>query len=106
MPLDTAWSYGTDLPFMKRLISYWSTQFDWRAQEDIINQFPQFTVKIGDIDLHYLHVPAKTGEGRPLLLSHGWPGSIFEFIDARPVAGRHQLLLADWNDRLVLRALS
>jgi pimeloyl-ACP methyl ester carboxylesterase len=84
MPSDTGWSYGTDLAFMKRLVSYWSTKFDWRAQEEQLNQFPQFRVKIGDIDLHYLHVPAKNGAGRPLLLSHGWPGSIFEFIDLIP----------------------
>jgi pimeloyl-ACP methyl ester carboxylesterase len=84
MPTDIGWSYGTDSTFMKRLVSYWSTKFNWRTQEDKLNQFPQFTVKIGDIDLHYLHVPAKTGDGRPLLLSHGWPGSVFEFIDLIP----------------------
>jgi pimeloyl-ACP methyl ester carboxylesterase len=69
---------------MKRLVTYWSTEFDWRAQEEKLNQFPQFTVQVGDIDLHYLHVPAKSGAGHPLLLSHGWPGSIFEFIDLIP----------------------
>jgi hypothetical protein len=84
MPSDTGWSYGTDLMFMKRLVAYRSTEFDWRAQEEKLNQFPQFTVQVGDIDLHYLHVPAKRGAGQPLLLSHGWPGSIFEFIDLIP----------------------
>jgi len=84
LPSDTGWSYGTELTFMKRLVSHWSTKFDWRAQEAKLNQFPQFTVKIGDIDLHYLHVLAKGGQGRPLLLSHGWPGSIFEFMDLIP----------------------
>jgi pimeloyl-ACP methyl ester carboxylesterase len=69
---------------MKRLVTYWSTEFDWRAQEEKLNQFPQFTVQVGEIDLHYLHVPAKSGAGHPLLLSHGWPGSIFEFIDLIP----------------------
>ena len=59
MPLDTEWSYGTDLTFMERLVTHWSTKFDWRAQETKLNWFPQFTVKIGAINLHYLHVPAR-----------------------------------------------
>jgi microsomal epoxide hydrolase len=83
-PQDAEWKYGTDLKFMRRLVSHWSTNFEWRTQEDRLNQFPQYTAKIGDIDLHYLHVPAKGGNGRPLLLSHGWPGSIFEFVDLIP----------------------
>jgi pimeloyl-ACP methyl ester carboxylesterase len=66
------------------VVSHWSTKFDWRAQEAKLNQLPQFIFKIGDIDLHYLHVLAKGGQGRPLLLSHGWPGSIFEFMDLIP----------------------
>ena len=83
-PPDAGWSYGTDAGFMKRLVSYWQAGFDWRAQEDRLNQFPQYSVTIGDVDLHYLHVPAKGGKGRPLLLSHGWPGSVFEFVDLIP----------------------
>lgn len=84
MPSGAGWAYGTDLTFMKRLVSHWGTNFDWRAQERRLNRFPQYTVEIDDIVLHYLHVPAKGGKGRPLLLSHGWPGSIFEFDELIP----------------------
>jgi pimeloyl-ACP methyl ester carboxylesterase len=81
---DAPWAYGTDLGFMKTFVSYWKDQFDWRAREAELNAFPQFVVQMPDVDLHYLHVPGKGPSPTPLLLMHGWPGSVFEFVDIIP----------------------
>ena len=81
---DAPWAYGTDLAYMKSLVPYWKDQFDWRAQEAALNAFPQFKVRMPDVDLHYLHVPGQGPSPTPLLLMHGWPGSVFEFLDIIP----------------------
>jgi microsomal epoxide hydrolase len=78
------WEYGTDLGYMRTLVEYWGKTFDWRAQEARLNAFPQFKVGLAGIDLHYLHVPGKGPDPKPLLLLHGWPGSVFEFLDMIP----------------------
>jgi pimeloyl-ACP methyl ester carboxylesterase len=78
------WSYGTDLDYLQALTHYWSTTFDWRTQERLLNSFPQFKVALHGIDLHYLHVPGVGPDPKPLLLMHGWPGSVFEFMELIP----------------------
>lgn len=79
-----AWAYGTDLDYMRMLVAHWRDGFDWRAQEAALNAFPQFRAPIGDIDVHFLHVPGVGPAPMPLLLLHGWPGSVFEFLDIIP----------------------
>jgi pimeloyl-ACP methyl ester carboxylesterase len=79
-----AWAYGTDVAYLRGLIEYWRNDFDWRAEEAALNAFPQFRVALDDIDLHYLHVPGVGPDPMPLLLLHGWPGSVFEFLDIIP----------------------
>lgn len=79
------WVVGTDLNYLKTLVDYWRETFDWRAQEAALNAFPQFKVELGGIDLHYLHVPGVGPDPKPLLLMHGWPGSVYEFIDILPM---------------------
>jgi pimeloyl-ACP methyl ester carboxylesterase len=79
-----AWAYGTDLDYMQQLVEYWRTGFDWRAQEAQLNAFPQYRTPLFDIDLHFLHVPGRGPSPCPLLLLHGWPGSVFEFLDIIP----------------------
>jgi pimeloyl-ACP methyl ester carboxylesterase len=81
---DTPWAYGTDLGYLRGLMAYWRDSFAWRTQEARLNAFPQFTVPLHGIDLHYLHVPGQGPDPKPLLLLHGWPGSVFEFIDIIP----------------------
>jgi hypothetical protein len=81
---DTPWAYGTDLGYMRGLVAYWRDSFDWRTQEARLNAFPQFKVPLHGIDLHYLHVPGQGPDPKPLLLLHGWPGSVFEFMDIIP----------------------
>ena len=79
-----AWAYGTDVGYLRGLVEHWRSRFDWRAQEALLNSFPQFRVPIEGIDLHYLHVPGVGPSPMPLLLLHGWPGSVFEFIEIIP----------------------
>lgn len=87
-PSGAPWSTGTDLGFLREALDYWRDCFDWRAHEARLNALPQFKVALDGIDLHYLHVPGKGVSGgpapMPLLLSHGWPGSVFEFLDLIP----------------------
>ena len=78
------WAYGTDVGWMRDLIAYWRSDFDWRAQEVLLNAFPQYKVPLHGIGVHFLHVPGKGDNPCPLLLSHGWPGSVFEFLDLIP----------------------
>ncbi len=78
------WAHGTDVGYLKSLVAHWQSGFDWRAQEARLNAFSQFKVQLHGIDLHYLHVPGKGPRPYPLLLSHGWPGSVFEFLEIIP----------------------
>jgi len=78
------WAYGTDVDYLRQLVTYWRTDFDWRAQEARINTFPQYRTALHDIDVHFLHVPGNGPNPCPLLLMHGWPGSVFEFLDIIP----------------------
>jgi microsomal epoxide hydrolase len=78
------WAYGSDVAYVRELTEYWRDKFDWRAEEAALNVFPQFRVALDEIDLHYLHVPGVGPDPMPLLLLHGWPGSVFEFLDIIP----------------------
>lgn len=75
----SGWDYGTNLGYLKELVSYWRTTFDWRAQERKLNQLPQFKISIDGIDLHFVHQRSSQPQATPLVLIHGWPGSFFEF---------------------------
>ena len=77
-PLEP-WTTGTSRAYMEGLVAYWRSGFDWRAQEASLNRFRQFTVPLGGIELHFIHEPGRGPNPIPLLLSHGWPGSIVEF---------------------------
>lgn len=75
----SSWEYGVDLGYMKGLVDYWRTAYDWRKQERLLNQFPQFTTEIDGIRLHFIHHRSKHANALPLVIVHGWPGSIYEF---------------------------
>ena len=81
MPEDGGWAYGTNLDYMKELCTYWVEQFDWRKQETIINSFSQFTAKVDELDVHFIHERGSGSAPLALIISHGWPGSIIEFLD-------------------------
>jgi pimeloyl-ACP methyl ester carboxylesterase len=75
------WTRGVPLDYLKDLAAYWADSYDWRAQETTLNQFPQFTTTIDGQNLHLLHIRSPEPEALPLLLTHGWPGSVVEFLD-------------------------
>ncbi|MBI2765700.1 MAG: epoxide hydrolase [Chloroflexi bacterium] len=75
----TGWDYGADVGYMRELCDYWRTAYDWRKHEAALNQYPQFRCEVDGVDLHFWHVRGKGPDPVPLLLVHGWPGSIYEF---------------------------
>src|SRR5215831_2506215 len=79
-----AWAYGTDVGYLQELFEYRRSGFDLRTEEARLNAFPQYKVPPSGIDLHFLHVPGKGPAPCPLLLLHGWPGSVFEFLELIP----------------------
>ena len=75
------WDLGVPLDYLKGLAEYWATTYDWRGQEAALNEFAQFTTFIDDQNVHFLHARSPEPEALPLLITHGWPGSIAEFLD-------------------------
>ncbi len=80
--VEDGWSYGCDAAFLKDICAHWTGSYDWQAAMAGLNRYPQFTAKVEDFDLHFVHVVGEAGGKRPLLLTHGWPGSHFEFWDS------------------------
>ena len=75
------WNYGVPLSYVQRLADYWRTAYDWRAWEARLNAYPQFTTEIDGQNIHFLHVRSPQPDAFPLILTHGWPGSIVEYLD-------------------------
>jgi pimeloyl-ACP methyl ester carboxylesterase len=75
------WRYGANWDYMKALAEYWTTQFDWRKAEANLNRYPQFLARVGEYDIHFYHVKGRGPNPVPLILTHGWPGSVFEFLE-------------------------
>ena len=78
---SVGWSYGVALEYVKDMTEYWRTSFDWRKQEAVLNEFPQFTTTVDGTNVHFLHVRSPEPNATPLILTHGWPGSVAEFLD-------------------------
>ena len=76
----TEWSYGTDLHYLRDLCDYWRTSYDWRKVEEELNAYPQFVTTAGGLRVHFLHVRSPEPNAIPMVLTHGWPGSITEFL--------------------------
>ena len=74
------WSQGIPLAYMKEIVDYWRTQYDWRKIESRLNGYPQFTTELDGVNIHFLHVRSPEPNAMPLILTHGWPGSILEFM--------------------------
>jgi len=73
-------SQGVQLEKLKELVKYWGTSYDWRKGEAKLNSFPQFITNIDGLDIHFIHVKSKHPNAMPLIITHGWPGSVFEQI--------------------------
>jgi pimeloyl-ACP methyl ester carboxylesterase len=80
-PEGIGWSRGVPVGYLRELAEYWRTAYDWRQHEARLNQLPQFTTTIDGANLHFLHVRSPEPEATPLLLIHGWPGSVVEFLE-------------------------
>ena len=76
------WRYGANWDYLKSLAQYWTTKFDWRRAEARLNRYPQFIARVEDFDIHFYHVRGRGPNPLPLILTHGWPGSVFEFLEA------------------------
>ena len=74
------WSQGVPLAEAQKLVDYWRNQYDWRRCEAALNAYPQFMTTIDGVDIHFLHVRSPNPDAMPLILSHGWPGSVIEFM--------------------------
>jgi microsomal epoxide hydrolase len=92
-PLEP-WSTGTSLSYLRELIKYWQEGFDWRVQEAKLNAFRQYTASVGGIELHFIHEPGRGANPMPLLVSHGWPGSVWEFNRLIPLLTEHFTVVA------------
>jgi epoxide hydrolase len=75
------WSYGVPLDHVRELVEYWRSGYDWRAQEARINEHPQFLTTIDGQQVHFLHVRSPQADALPLILTHGWPMSVVEYLD-------------------------
>lgn len=81
----TAWEYGVDRAYMQELLAYWRDDFNWRKQERKLNEFAQFTTEIDGLEIHFIHQRSQHEDATPLVLVHGWPGSVYEFYKVIPM---------------------
>ncbi len=103
-PEGAGWRYGCDPEFLRDLCAYWADGFDFRAAEAELNRFPQVMHRVDGIDIHAVHLVGEAEGRRPLLLTHGWPGSVYEFWQvAEPLAfpSRHGGSAADAFDLVI-----
>ena len=81
----TGWDYGSNLAYVKELVEYWRTEFDWRAQEKLINSFSHFKADVDGLGIHFIHEKGKGPNPMPLVITHGWPGTFFEMYKVIPL---------------------
>ncbi|MDP6242183.1 MAG: epoxide hydrolase N-terminal domain-containing protein, partial [Myxococcota bacterium] len=77
---DPDWDYGIEQGYLQDLATYWAEQYDWRKHEAALNHFPQFTTEIEGQNIHFLHARSEREDAIPLIVTHGWPGSVAEFV--------------------------
>lgn len=77
---ESGWAYGTDTEYLRELCQYWEAEYDWREAERELNRWPQFVTSVGGQRLHFIHARSPHPHARPLLLTHGWPSTVAEFL--------------------------
>ncbi len=82
---NSGWDYGSNLAYMKELVEYWRTDFDWRAQEAKLNAFSHFKSEVDGLDIHFIHEKGKGPNPMPLVITHGWPSCFFEMTKIIPL---------------------
>jgi epoxide hydrolase len=80
----TGWEYGFPADYLRELVDYWRDEYDWRAQEARLNELAHFRTRIDGQSIHFIHARSRHADALPLLLTHGWPGSVVEFLDVIP----------------------
>jgi epoxide hydrolase len=113
------WDQGIPLAYVQDVSDYWAEGYDWRRCEAALNAYPQFLIEIDGLDIHFLHIRAANPNARPLILTHGWPGSVLEFRDViAPLSEEYHLVIpslpgyafsgkptaAGWNLNRIARA--
>ena len=76
----TDWTQGVPLDYMREIVDYWQQDYDWRRAEASINRFEQFRTDLDGLNIHFLHVRSPEENALPMVMTHGWPGSIVEFL--------------------------
>lgn len=76
---ESAWEYGTDVDYLRELCAYWKEAFDWRKQEALLNRFDHYRTEIDGLGVHFIFQKSPVKSAFPLIITHGWPGSVFEF---------------------------
>ena len=79
------WDYGSNLSYVKELVDYWRTEFDWRSQEEAINRFSHFQADVDGLGIHFIHQQGQGPNPMPLVITHGWPGTFFEMHKIIPL---------------------
>ena len=74
------WSQGIPLAYVQELTGYWADRFDWRSTEALLNRLPQFRTDIDGLAIHFIHARSPHPDALPLIITHGWPGSVVEFL--------------------------
>ena len=82
---NSGWDYGSNLGYVKELVEYWRTEFDWRAQEAKLNAFSHFKSEVDGLDIHFIHEKGKGPNPMPLIITHGWPSCFFEMTKIIPL---------------------
>ena len=82
--VGTGWEYGMPVDYLDQLVTYWRDSYDWRPQEAALNQLDHFRTRIDGQSIHFIHARSPHPNALPLLITHGWPGSVVEFLDAIP----------------------
>jgi pimeloyl-ACP methyl ester carboxylesterase len=77
----SGWTYGADLAYVRELVAHWRDRYDWRAEEARLNAFPQYRARVGGLGIHFIHARGAGPRPLPLVLTHGWPGSVAEFTE-------------------------
>lgn len=83
-PEGGAWDYGMDNAYLAELLEYWRDRYDWRTAEAALNRWPQFKADVEGIEIHFYHVEGDGSRSLPIILTHGWPGSVVEFQEVIP----------------------
>src|SRR5262252_6089668 len=89
--VNSDWTYGAKLSYVKELTNYWLNSFDWRNTEKEITRYPNYMATIGGVKIHFLHIKSEDKNAIPVIITHGWPGSFLEMMKLIPILMRSKV---------------